>query len=181
MASKKRTDIQGIADEIRELLGISECNFDIVAVVERLNGKIEYFSGRDAYRPEEVVKSGGSGAKGDGPSFVMHIDRDNPEARRRFSIAHEIGHLFLHMNYPHKEWDELPAGASYRREPFLRPVREVEANEFAASFLMPKALFFEVAEQTSSESHYLVKKIADKFNVSVTAASYRGMKLGLWD
>ena len=176
MASKKRTGIQEIANEIREFLGIDGCDFDIVGAVGRLNGKIEYFSGRDAYRPEEVIKSGG-----ETPAFIMRIDKDNPEARQRFSIAHEIGHLFLHMNYPHKEWDELPAGASYRREPFLRPVREVEANEFAASFLMPRPLFIDVAEQTSSESHYLVKKIAEKFKVSVTAASYRGMKLGLWD
>jgi Zn-dependent peptidase ImmA (M78 family) len=67
----------------------------------------------------------------DGVSFltdtgfpVMVINRDFTNDRKRFTIAHELGHMIIHTN-----------------ESFLFPDhrnKEDEANRFASEFLMPK-------------------------------------------
>ena len=70
--------------------------------------------------------------KFDGVSFltdegypVIVINRNFDNDRKRFSIAHELGHIIMHLagNYP----------ISMHRN------KEVEANEFASEFLMPAA------------------------------------------
>ena len=53
----------------------------------------------------------------DGLPAVIYINTNQPKDRYRFSLAHEIGHLICHQT-PH-------------------PEQEVEANRFAAEFLMP--------------------------------------------
>lgn len=67
------------------------------------------------------------------------IDKDCYEStnhRSRFTIAHEIGHLFLHQNYHEtyssvEEWQELILENSY-----VRNIFEQEANSFASNFLI---------------------------------------------
>lgn len=72
--------------------------------------------------------------KFDGVSFftdkgfpVIVINKAFPNDRKRFTIAHELGHILLHneSNFP------IP---SYRDE----KCKEREANEFASEFLMPE-------------------------------------------
>jgi hypothetical protein len=67
------------------------------------------------------------------------VSEHEPWERRRFSVAHEIGHFMLHAA------DE--PGIVYCRPADLRPdpdsperLREREANRFAAELLMPEAL-----------------------------------------
>ena len=56
---------------------------------------------------------------------------------------------------------------------------EQEANEFAASLLMPRELFKKIIEKNSENGRVNISRVADFFNVSVDAASYRGKWLGL--
>ncbi|MGP2570515.1 helix-turn-helix domain-containing protein [Ornithobacterium rhinotracheale] len=54
---------------------------------------------------------------------VIVINRNLPNDRKRFTLAHELGHLVMHCSY------EYPIS--------LDRDKEKEANEFAAEFLMP--------------------------------------------
>lgn len=54
-----------------------------------------------------------------GPWPVMHLSQHAPPDRRRFTMAHELGHLVLHQ----ESYDDNHG--------------ERQANEFAAEFLMP--------------------------------------------
>ena len=99
---------------------------------------------------------------------------DSSNKRARFTLAHELGHLFLH--YILGESTELV----YTRLGTNQV--EYDANEFAANFLMPTKLFKEVAASAydSAANTYDLSKIADQFGVSVDAAKTRGRFLGLF-
>jgi len=91
--------------------------------------------------------------------------------RRRFTIAHEIGHLVLHA--------PGATGAVFCRvvdpaEPAARPI-EREANRFAAELLMPEDLVREAAAHLGTDAAAL----ADRFQVSGPAMGWRLFNLGL--
>ena len=56
---------------------------------------------------------------------VIWINRNIPNDRKRFSLAHELGHLVMHLRSDNLEKSEEQ--------------KELEANEFAGEFLMPKS------------------------------------------
>ena len=86
--------------------------------------------------------------------------------RRRFSIAHELGHWELH-----EETQWIICSSENLRDYKNSPL-EAEANTFAAELLMPAYLVREQCEK-STPSFELVKSIADEFRVSLTAAGIR--------
>ena len=182
MKANKRRLIGSAAEELRRLLNITDGNFDIEDVVLRLNGKIEYFSGYGEGCAEDVIKGGcqEQANMDENVSFVIRINEDNVKMRQRFSIAYELGHLFLHMRYFSDKWDSLQNGEKYNWELGSYSVKEEEANEFAGAFLMPEQLFIKKAIETGSESRCSLDRIAEFFNVSVSDAFYRGRNLGLW-
>ncbi len=98
------------------------------------------------------------------------------ETRILFSIAHEMGHLFLHLL--NKD------GTLKQAETFQRNMEttqeELEANEFAAALLMPEEAFIVKSKELMSEDKINVTKMAEYFNVSVQAATVRGNVLELW-
>ena len=123
---------------------------------------------------------------------VIVVNKLHPAVRRRFTIAHEIGHYDLHRRdqdttnvfidrtaYFHNEHevyfrrDQLGA-ADYRME--------MEANAYAAGLLMPRELLERYLDQHSdkidlskSES---IRVIAEEFDVSRIAMGYRLHNLG---
>ena len=57
--------------------------------------------------------------------------------RQRFTLAHEIGHAYLHMDQ-----GRLPAIVDFRADmDHPRSEKEKEANQFAAALLMPREPF----------------------------------------
>lgn len=90
--------------------------------------------------------------------------------RRRFSIAHELGHWEMHDS---SQWFACSAAdlRDYRTSP-----EEVEANTFAAELLMPTSMVRPRCEKPVPTLQ-LSKAIADEFNVSLTAASIRVLNL----
>jgi len=63
---------------------------------------------------------------------LIIVKKDEHRHRQRFSIAHELGHWFLHHNLAYDECTD-------QGEPFdaFRRIVEYEANEFAGELLMP--------------------------------------------
>ena len=111
----------------------------------------------------------------------MHIYLDAQEARdvverRRFTLAHEIGHWVCHCGEGRTSSRESihcrPADPAASAEPLL----EHEANNFAASLLMPEG-----AVRSAAKSGLDVPEAASHFMVSEIAMEWRFFNLGITD
>lgn len=109
-----------------------------------------------------------------GDRAVIRVSKkiDN-EGHRRFSVAHELGHLVLKHPGDHvvlcAEGDLHDFGGK-------RAVREAAANAFAAELLMPAVLARKRCEV--SPVHFnLVRGLAADFKTSLTAAAIRFVQL----
>jgi len=110
--------------------------------------------------------------------MVIWIDRREARrspGRRRFTIAHEIGHLVLHVPVAKEAFYDRPTdireieeGSPGEEPPELRK-REREANAFARELLMPEPLVDEQAHATG----FNLPALADRFEVSVPAMRLR--------
>jgi predicted transcriptional regulator len=100
------------------------------------------------------------------PDGILNIflPEHTPPARDRFTVAHEIGHFILHHENNGEE-------ARYNRSG--TDPAEVEANWFAAAFLMPKAEFLAAFHDQP------LHMVARQFRVSVSAAEVRARSLGI--
>ncbi len=95
-----------------------------------------------------------------GRPVIALTHKGNP-LRRRFSVAHELGHLLLHPE---------PAPGSSQHEK--------EANAFAAEFLMPATEIRDLLPRRAGIA--ALKDLADTYGVSVSALAYRGNDLGIY-
>ncbi len=99
---------------------------------------------------------------------IITINDMIPEnSRRRFAIAHELGHFELHNSSQLLVCNE--------EDMFIwnhRKNQEVEANEFAANLLMPKHLFLRFLQcKTPNIEH--IREVANEFRTSLTATALR--------
>ena len=90
----------------------------------------------------------------------------NP-GRRRFTIAHEIGHFTLH---PREGLDREDTAANFTL--WNDPGEETEANVFAAELLMPEFLF-KSRTKSSVPSLALIDRLAAEFSTSVMATAFQ--------
>jgi Zn-dependent peptidase ImmA (M78 family) len=100
---------------------------------------------------------------------TIYVAATETYTRKAFTIAHELGHFFLHN---HKQTEFFFRSDILRMEQDEQ--EETEANKFAASLLMPKFLVERFWRQFRS-----IAIIARIFKVSHTAARYRLKNLNL--
>src|SRR6185312_1358666 len=108
------------------------------------------------------------------------------EPRRRFTLAHEIGHYCLHLNDVTREFVDNRKTMS--RSSSYWDKYEAEANNFAAQLLMPKNLVLDVGSsiisqyaeegQDNPDVKNFIHAMAAKLNVSSPAMEYRLISLG---
>lgn len=93
--------------------------------------------------------------------------------RRRFTMAHEIGHHIMHADYLTKNV-HVDTGILRRDELSSEGVysKEVAANAFAAELLMPKTQMGRFASLDLSDESRVIAA-AKMFGVSVAAFTYR--------
>lgn len=106
---------------------------------------------------------------------VIAVNTAHSEARKNFSIAHEIGHYVLHKNL-----NEFFDGV-YKREKIentANNVFEMQANEFAAALLMPKTKVIHAIQQSNKLNGNIISELASQFKVSEQAMSFRLLNLG---
>jgi len=174
----RRAEINAFADSVRKIMGLT-VPVDVENMVQQLGGEIDYSNdlpvGSEA-KIERVNKS-----------FRITLreptERPTKETRKRFTIAHELGHLFLHMRFiiDPDYWAKVPEyvdGAYYR---FGYSEEESEAYEFAGALLMPRIEFEEIAYQHLDAGVFNLQPIADHFSVSINAVKVRGGYLGLFE
>lgn len=92
--------------------------------------------------------------------------------RRRFTLAHELGHFELHHNKnTHLEDNALTL------DYFKSGGQEYEANQFATELLMPSDLFVSFIHGKKF-SPGLLRAISEYFQTSITSATFRYLELG---
>ena len=115
-----------------------------------------------------------------GDNVMILVDQSDPPYRKRFTIAHELGHHFLHLLSDGEFVDgesnmfRHPAGNETTWTPEQR--QEYQANMFAAALLMPEESVREAWGGTDS-----LEQMARLFNVSESAMGIRLDQLGLLD
>lgn len=172
LQAEYREQIWSVADFLRENLQI-QSPVDPMEIVRKLGGVCEKTSPdqedmnfRDAY----IITHN----EGEMPLFTIRYSNQMPDARTRFSIAHELGHLCLHLI---KSGGRLTQDVRLDRSPIYSQ-DEAEANEFAAALLMPKDEFVSFCK--SYGACVKIDEVAEHFKVSRQAAKVRGSILNLW-
>ncbi|MBR5965376.1 MAG: ImmA/IrrE family metallo-endopeptidase [Treponema sp.] len=145
------------AEKTSYIPGITEI---IDYVKEKLHGNIVYSD-----NPKDSV--GGSISVNSRDDFTIYLSKATSRKRDVFTIAHELGHYFLHSRL-----GEVQLKAS-RSEDIDEA--EKEANSFAAAFLMPE----DRVRKLFSEKDGNISALADAFKVSLTAMNWRCINLGL--
>jgi Zn-dependent peptidase ImmA (M78 family) len=105
---------------------------------------------------------------------IIRVNATIPQVgRRRFAIAHELGHMELRHNPgAPTECGENQFVLWYKSQ----NNNEVEANVFAAELLMPEAMFRAKLERTLP-SMELIEQLADEFQTTLTATAIRYIDL----
>lgn len=172
-----RSQVETFADRIRSAVGFEPAAHgvagDIDVVVENLGGAIEYVDalaiGATADASIEIFAP---------DNFLICLPLHTGARRDRFSIAHELGHFFLHYYYHFRLFEK--GGAKGNAKP-IRALRtpmtsqvEFEADAFAAAFLMPRSEFKEFAIENKND----VTLLASHFGVSLFSADRRLTEIG---
>ncbi|MGU3540409.1 ImmA/IrrE family metallo-endopeptidase [Methylobacterium sp. A54F] len=100
---------------------------------------------------------------------IIHNNADISEGRRRFTLAHEFGHYLLHRHVN-------PAGIYCGKDSVLRGEREAierEADNFAATLLMPLDDFRKRIDPYAKATFEDLAACADRYGVSLIAATLR--------
>ena len=171
MTSKMRELINELAEAVIDTFEISIPISNIEEAVKKLGGRIELDTSLSIFSDGYIKKDGENG-------FVIRISPHQTNERKLFTIAHELGHLFLHMGFKtdSDEWKKQNENVFFRNR---TSEEEYQANEFAAAFLMPEKKYRKQLEKYTEGFTVYTSKIADYFGVSVAAASNRGKWLGL--
>jgi Zn-dependent peptidase ImmA (M78 family)/transcriptional regulator with XRE-family HTH domain len=99
--------------------------------------------------------------------FILTGTDDTTAVRRRFDLAHELGHLVLHQGIGEEELEHKDV---------LDRV-ESEANRFAGAFLLPATTFPNEIFTARLEAFVELKK---RWKVAIAAQIYRCSDLGLF-
>jgi Zn-dependent peptidase ImmA (M78 family) len=117
----------------------------------------------------------------EGPRPVILVNESDSSARKRFSIAHELGHFRLHKD---QVFVDRPVRFRDGRSSLGQDREEIEANHFASELLMPSPLIWESIAKIEDESSpleedELVTQLSKQFDVSKQAMEYRLADLGV--
>lgn len=104
-------------------------------------------------------------------AIIRVSDADGYKARQRFSVAHEVGHFQL--DHQNSHWRACFKGDI---EAPAKGLQESEANSFASELLMPAKMLRKACE-VSPVNLKPAREIAERFDVSLTAAALRFVQL----
>lgn len=129
----------GIPDgPIGNISDILQQNGFILSRIDNKNGKMDAFSNWVNARPH------------------IYLSETKSTVRDRFDLAHELGHLILHMGYSEEDLSKSEVYA----------LVEDQANAFASAFLLQSETFFKETITSSIDRLLVLKK---KWMVSVSA------------
>lgn len=147
------------AHRIAQSRGLKCTPFDVVGLATSIGIQVEYLPLANEISGFLRKRHG---------EWIIGVNSLHHRNRQRFTIAHELGHYFLH-----RDIGDFEDRALFRRElQFDR--RESEANGFAAKLLMPETEFRTVVVANDAS----LDQLARHFGVSPAAAQFRADSLG---
>lgn len=113
--------------------------------------------------------------------IIINSYENQSSQRKRFTIAHELGHFFLHLNEEQTSFIDDVKTMS-RTQSYWTPI-EAQANDFAARLLMPLELIIKEAEELVKDGNIkediFIQKMANIFLVSKQSMTYRLKNIGI--
>jgi Zn-dependent peptidase ImmA (M78 family) len=176
--ARKIKHIQSIIEQLLEQTKNSKPPIDVKGIARSLNitlreDNLEDISGL-IYR--------------EGNQVILGVNINHAETRKRFTIAHELGHYYLHAN--NQLFVDKVFAVKLRDHTSSEAVNieEIEANAFAAELLMPTMYlqkdFQKLQPGVWDYDHWeemddVVKKLAHIYQVSPQAMTIRLINLGV--
>ena len=104
--------------------------------------------------------------------FIINISWVDHYYRKRFTMAHELGHFILHKDLigngvdDNKEYKKL-----YRTNNKITNAQEAEANDYAAKVLMPEEAIIALAKLTK-----IIKSVKSEVDIDILWLDYLSKK-----
>jgi Zn-dependent peptidase ImmA (M78 family) len=178
MAVRKR-HIQALVEKLLATHGIESAPIDVEKLAKNLGADVHY-QPTDENLSGFIIRSKSRA--------IIGVNSKHPENRRRFTIAHEVGHLLLHdhvQDHNEVHVDGAGCGMRVRRRDQESSKgeddHEREANFFAAELLMPaKFLEEDVADLDDADlfEDDVLGPLSKKYKVSTQALTFRLAHLG---
>jgi Zn-dependent peptidase ImmA (M78 family) len=164
----KKSEIERFAHQTLIDHGMNSIPVDPVKLANKLGIKVS-----NAVFSESTL-SGMIAKRGENLSLL--VNNDDVPYRKRFTIAHEIGHSLLHLSSDGEFVDnEVDLFRADSDEHITADYKyEIEANQFAAAVLMDADFVKQYWKEFRS-----IEKLASIFKVSETAMGFRLNSLGL--
>lgn len=121
--------------------------------------------------------------------YKINIQGYDFNYRRRFTMAHELGHYKLHKDLLDEEGldDGLSYEAMYRKNAKISSIEETQANKYAIEMLVPKELIISIVKELNkikeipriidengeANNLNLIEYLSNRFEVSKIALGFR--------
>lgn len=111
------------------------------------------------------------------------VNSTDARVRQRFTVAHELGHFVLEHADQFYVSSTVRVSFRDRQSAMATKVDEMQANQFAASLLMPRAFVDHgvnalLERDPDLDDESLTRCLAARFDVSASAMQYRLINLG---
>ena len=114
-----------------------------------------------------------------GPKTVIAINPRHHTHRRRFTVAHELGHFFRHSNVQTHVDQDFRINFRDARSSGAVDWMEIEANNYAADLLMPTQFLLHDVTKREELTESFIASLATRYEVSTMAMRIRLANLGM--
>lgn len=171
MSKSLRQSVEARASKLLSSLSVHEISVPVEKIAKSLGARVRFAPFDEELSGFVFIKDG---------TPIIGVNSLHHPNRQRFTIAHEIAHLYLHR--------EHIANAVHVDKHFTEPVLkrdalaaagtdrlEIEANQFAAALLLPRDKLDELLAATpvDIETEGSFDEISKKFKVSKATLQYR--------
>lgn len=157
----ERTQLTPVANQINIVQFARHYGFEVYEDILDCSGQI--MISKDL---EPVYKS----------NKVILLNKFDPVARQRFTLAHEMGHYFMNLQSREASGE---AYIAHRDSDVMYKTRDEKfADYFASVLLMPAHKVLDVIQRLPRK-HDVVNEVKNVFGVSEAAARVRLMQLGV--
>lgn len=166
----KNSEIESRVNQIIDEYDVEQSPTDVFSIIEGEGISLTFEEMEDNESGFVLVE--------DGKASIV-INGEHHPNRQRFTAAHELGHFLLHC----ADGDYLFVDAGFKRSPRSSEgthQKEIEANKFAASLLMPESWLREDT-QDLDVTDFDVFNLSLRYEVSEQAMTLRLVNLRLID
>ena len=182
----KHRIFHGHKNQAYELIDkVKEMGFQLSVPID-IKALLNFLEIRYDIKPDfKKVKVTGSISVQNGEPYIwVNPMKNTTRERRRFTLAHELGHFMLHIA-PLDDFNSFQEiedqNISFNRNDNW-DYKEMEANNFAAQLLMPAKLVEEQVQlliEKAPTKEDVIAQLAKHFTVSVQVMEYRLKRFGV--